>query len=175
MRYVYSTEKPERLIIQSTISETDYHPNKNTPFLRTYEEHIHTTALQPTPYTMNRLTNFLLALVTIVASFIPSVNSFSLLLLPATCYKATHQFQTKLRSGAPSDTDQSYDIPASVGSASERVEDCKRDLIQQCDDHELGSGFSSTIEGKIKDLEQLGEDAGFGQASSLSGLISGEW
>ena len=124
---------------------------------------------------MNRLANFLLALVTVAAS-LPSVYSFSLLLLPATRYKAaTHQFQTKLKTGAPSDTDQSYDIPASVGSASERVEDCKRDLIQQCDDHELGSGFSSTIESKVKDLEQLGEDAGFGQASSLSGLISGEW
>lgn len=31
------------------------------------------------------------------------------------------------------------------------------------------------IENGIRDLEQLGEDAGFGQASSLSGLMSGEW
>ena len=171
MRYFYSTEKPERLIIQRTISETD----TTTQSVESEEHIISHSSINLCKHTMNRLINFLLALVTIVASFIPSVNSFSLLLLPATRYKATHQFQTKLRSGAPSDTDQSYDIPASVGSASERVEDCKRDLIQQCDDHELGSGFSPTIEGKIKDLEQLGEDAGFGQASSLSGLISGEW
>ena len=67
-------------------------------------------------------------------------------------------------------------VPAAVvESASERVENCKRDLIRLCDDHELGSGSSSSVEGKIRELEQLGEDAGFGQASALSGLISGEW
>jgi len=77
---------------------------------------------------------------------------------------------------APSDTDQTDDaIPPAVGSASERVEDCKRNMIQQCDGHELGSGYSAGIENKIRELEQLGEDAGFGQASSLSGLMSGEW
>ncbi|KAL9189754.1 hypothetical protein ACHAXT_009429 [Thalassiosira profunda] len=81
---------------------------------------------------------------------------------------------TSLASAAPSDTDQSSDVPAAVGSAAERVEDCKRELIQQCNSHNLG-GYSSGIESKIKELEQLGEDAGFGQASALSGLISGKW
>ena len=81
---------------------------------------------------------------------------------------------TSLSSAAPSDTDQSSDIPAAVGSAADRVEDCKRELIQQCNSHNLG-GYSAGIEAKIKELEQLGEDAGFGQASALSGLMSGEW
>mmetsp|Transcript_6109 Transcript_6109/g.12021 ORF Transcript_6109/g.12021 Transcript_6109/m.12021 type:complete len:339 (+) Transcript_6109:34-1050(+) len=67
------------------------------------------------------------------------------------------------------------DIPPSVLSASERVEECKRALLQMCDTHALGSGYSAKIQRKIRDLEQLGEDAGFGQASSLSGLLSGEW
>jgi hypothetical protein len=47
-------------------------------------------------------------------------------------------------------------------------------LIQFCDGNELGRS-SADIEGKIKELERLGEDAGFGQASTLSGLMSGEW
>ncbi|KAL9189750.1 hypothetical protein ACHAXT_009425 [Thalassiosira profunda] len=81
---------------------------------------------------------------------------------------------TSLASAAPSDTDQSSDVPAAVGSTAERVEDCKRELTQQCNSHNFG-GYSSGIESKIKELEQLGEDAGFGQASALSGLMSGEW
>ena len=83
---------------------------------------------------------------------------------------------TSLASAAPSDTStDDIIIPPSVESASERVENCKSELIQMCNGHELGSGSSVNIESKIKELEQLGEDAGFGQASSLSGLISGEW
>lgn len=66
-------------------------------------------------------------------------------------------------------------LPPSVAEAAGRIEDCKRELIRQCEDHELGSGYSSGIENKIRELERLGEDAGFGQASSLSGLMSGEW
>ena len=105
----------------------------------------------------------------LVASFSPAPHRTS-----ATVHLRIGR-HSSLNSAAPSDTDTSSSIPPSVESASERVEACKRELIQQCDNHELGSGYSSSIEGKIKDLEQLGEDAGFGQASSLSGLISGEW
>lgn len=57
--------------------------------------------------------------------------------------------------------DSNNDIPPSVLSASERVEDCKRDLIQMCDTHALGSGYSAEIQRKIRDLEQLGEDVSF--------------
>ncbi|KAL7471228.1 hypothetical protein ACHAXS_011523 [Conticribra weissflogii] len=71
--------------------------------------------------------------------------------------------------------DDDGEVPPSVLSASERVEECKRDLIRMCDALALGSGHSAEIEEKIRDLERLGEDAGFGQASSLSGLLSGEW
>lgn len=85
-----------------------------------------------------------------------------------------------LRSGAPSDTD-SYDdgddddVPPAVGSAAERVEDCKRDLVRRCEGRDIGDGRSQGVEDAIRELELLGEDAGFGQASALSGLISGEW
>lgn len=122
----------------------------------------------------------------VVVSNLPIVVAFS---PPSNNLRATHSsassaspalrrnyVPTSLGSAAPSDTDQSDDsVPPAVESASERVENCKRDLIRLCDDHELGSGSSSSVEGKIRELEQVGEDAGFGQASSLSGLISGEW
>ena len=84
------------------------------------------------------------------------------------------QSSSILGSGAPSDTDSYGDVPA-PGSASDRVEVAKRELIEECDAIELGSGRSAGVEGKIRELERLGEDAGFGQASSLSGLVSGEW
>ena len=120
---------------------------------------------------------YLLAALVTIAVALPLSNSFSppLNLYPQSAAAAHHLSTTSLNSGAPSDTAELYDIPSSVGSASERVEDCKQSLIDQCNNHELGSGSSSIVEGKIKELEQLGEDAGYGQASSLSGLISGEW
>lgn len=63
-----------------------------------------------------------------------------------------------------------------VLSASDRIENCKRDLIQKCNVHESGSGKkSSYIENKIVELEQMGVELGFGLESSLSGLLSGEW
>ncbi len=66
------------------------------------------------------------------------------------------------------------DVP--VVSTSERIERCKRDLIQQCNAHESGSGKkSSLIENKILELERLGVELGYGLESSLSGLLSGEW
>lgn len=71
--------------------------------------------------------------------------------------------------------------PLAVGdntivSASDRIENCKRDLIQECDAHESGNGKkSSYIENKIVELEQLGVELGFGLESSFSGLLSGEW
>lgn len=128
----------------------------------------------------------LLAFVAVMAFMFPSASSFS---LPSNNSRhlaiEIHHLSGKgplrrrvglpLGSGAPSDTDQSEDMPPAVGSASDRVEDCKRDLIRQCDDHDLGNGYSAGVESKIRELEHLGEDAGFGQASSLSGLISGEW
>lgn len=76
--------------------------------------------------------------------------------------------------GLPHEVSSSTSASVSL-SASERIEHCKRDLIQHCNDHELGSGKSSTVEKKIRELEQLGAELGFGMESSLSGLISGEW
>ena len=60
-------------------------------------------------------------------------------------------------------------------SPSTRIEDCKRELIRRCDDRVGGDGRSSTVEDSIRELERLGEDLGFGQASSMSGLINGVW
>ena len=71
---------------------------------------------------------------------------------------------------------ETQDNTSSAASASERIENCKRDLIQQCNAHESGSGKkSSTIENKILELERLGAELGIGLESSLSGLLSGEW
>jgi hypothetical protein len=60
---------------------------------------------------------------------------------------------------------------------SSRIEDCKRELIRRCDDRggDGGGGRSPTVEDSIRELERLGEDLGFGQASSTSGLINGVW
>lgn len=125
---------------------------------------------------MHRLLSLLAA---ISAATLPFASPFSLL---STSNSVRHHASTPHRRGmpitslgsaAPSDTSDD-DMPPAVESASGRVDNCKRDLIDQCDDHELGN-HNSGIENKIRELEQLGEDAGFGQASSLSGLMSGEW
>ena len=50
------------------------------------------------------------------------------------------------------------EIPPSLESAAQKIEDCKRDLIQMCDGHDLERGYSSIIEGKIEKLERLGEE-----------------
>mmetsp|Transcript_28273 Transcript_28273/g.60248 ORF Transcript_28273/g.60248 Transcript_28273/m.60248 type:complete len:322 (+) Transcript_28273:35-1000(+) len=134
---------------------------------------------------MHRFLSSLLALGAISVSTLPFAAPFS---LPSNnvrhhASKPHHSARrrgmpiTSLGSAAPPDADQSSgdNIPPAVESASARVDNCKRDLIQQCDDHELGSKYDSSIENKIREMEQLGEDAGFGQASSLSGLMSGEW
>ena len=72
--------------------------------------------------------------------------------------------------------DDETDTNTPIESASERIERCKRELIQQCNDHESGSGKkSSSIENKIMELEQIGKELGFGLELSLSGLLSGEW
>eukprot|EP00956_Cyclotella_meneghiniana_P029934 scaffold74184_cov51-Cyclotella_meneghiniana.AAC.1 len=89
------------------------------------------------------------------------------------CLPASHlRCMKQPKSSFLSSTDE---IPPSLESAAQKIEDCKRDLIQMCDGHDLERGYSSIIEGKIEKLERLGEEADFGQASSLSGLISGEW
>jgi hypothetical protein len=45
-----------------------------------------------------------------------------------------------------------------VESAAQKIEDCKRELVRMCDAHDLGSGYSAGIEGKIGELERLGEE-----------------
>ena len=136
---------------------------------------------------MHRVVPSLTVLVAIVTTTLSSVSSFSLpsnhlrrptvnLPHPSDAPRRSTPTSSSLGSdAAPSDTARADDVPPVVLSAADRVEECKRDLIRQCAGHELGSGYSSGVENKIRELEQLGEDAGFGQASSLSGLMSGEW
>ena len=48
------------------------------------------------------------------------------------------------------------DVPPSVESAAQKIEDCKNDLVRMCDSHDLGNDHSSGIEGKVRKLEGLG-------------------
>jgi hypothetical protein len=50
------------------------------------------------------------------------------------------------------------DRPESVESAAQQIEECKRQLIQMCDSHDLGSGFERNVETKIGELERLGRE-----------------
>lgn len=60
-----------------------------------------------------------------------------------------------------------------------RIEEYKSALIRMCNDRGVSgggvSGRSSTIESSIRELELLGEDLGYGQASLSSGLLNGVW
>ncbi|KAL3784402.1 hypothetical protein HJC23_001286 [Cyclotella cryptica] len=114
--------------------------------------------------------------IAIASLSLPSISSFTLQpkrinIKSPQCHAATTQ--RKASSSACFATNA--DVPQAVKSATDQIEDCKRGLVRMCDAHVLGSGYSSEIEGKIEELEKLGQEADFGQASSLSGLVSGEW
>ena len=65
-------------------------------------------------------------------------------------------------------------ISSNLPQPSIGIENCKRELIRRSVDR--GGGVrSTTVEDSIRELERLGEDLGFGQASSMSGLINGVW
>jgi len=87
--------------------------------------------------------------------------------------KAAYLFRTKtsIRS-EPSDTSgDTFTAPS--GSAVEQLESCKADLVRLCDQSEKTS--LDKIQDLVAELEMLGEQVGIGQASSNSGLLSGEW
>lgn len=72
----------------------------------------------------------------------------------------------------PSDTSgDTFTAPS--GSAVEELESCKADLVQMCTQSEKAP--LDQIQNFVAELEMLGEQVGIGQASSNSGLISGEW
>jgi hypothetical protein len=116
-------------------------------------------------------------LVVVVASVLLSVGS-SFITTPNNNIKFGRRFGNNrshdhLVLGAESNDEN--ELQSSLLSASSRIEDCKKTLIEQCKSHELDSGYSSSINTSICNLEALGEDLGFGQASSVSGLLSGKW
>ena len=77
-----------------------------------------------------------------------------------------------LYSSAPSDTGgDDYTSPS--GSAVEELESCKADLVRICAQSDKPS--LEQVQDLVSELEMLGEQVGVGQASSLGGLLSGEW
>ncbi len=84
-----------------------------------------------------------------------------------------HQLSSQqLFSSAPSDIEE--DGPPPVPKAIiEQIEDAKADLVQTCKSSTKPS--LGTVQSKVQSLEDLAEMGGIGQASSHSGLLSGEW
>uniref|UniRef100_A0A7S4JQH5 Plastid lipid-associated protein/fibrillin conserved domain-containing protein n=1 Tax=Odontella aurita TaxID=265563 RepID=A0A7S4JQH5_9STRA len=81
---------------------------------------------------------------------------------------------TLLRSSSPSDsTDDPFLSSPTRSPSIDRLESQKSDLVRFCT-----SGDKPSIEDvrrKVEELEMLAEQVGMGQASSCSGLLSGEW
>lgn len=61
----------------------------------------------------------------------------------------------------------------STGSILDRIEGAKEDLVQLCNSSTKPS--LEDVRAKVQSLEELAEQGGIGQASSHSGLLSGEW
>lgn len=73
-----------------------------------------------------------------------------------------------LFSSAPSDTaDTDFATPIS-----DDLERSKNDLLNYCQNPDADNIIA---QGKIREVEQLGEQFGIGQGSSFSGLLNGEW
>ena len=94
--------------------------------------------------------NYLLTTLLLTALLLPTALSFSPL-------GSKPQSSRRLTSSSLASSTAASSVPPSIESASERVENCKRVFIQFCDGNELGRS-SADIEGKIKELERLGED-----------------
>mmetsp|Transcript_2722 Transcript_2722/g.5730 ORF Transcript_2722/g.5730 Transcript_2722/m.5730 type:complete len:303 (+) Transcript_2722:128-1036(+) len=89
-----------------------------------------------------------------------------------TPFKAYPPSGATLYSSAPSDTGgDDYTSPS--GSAVEELESCKADLVRSCT--QLDKPSLEQVQDLVSELEMLGEQVGVGQASSLGGLLSGEW
>ena len=88
--------------------------------------------------------------------------------------KAAYLFRTKtsILFSEPSDTSgDTFTAPS--GSAVEELESCKADLVRMCTQPEKAP--LDRMQDLVAELEMLGEQVGVGQASSNSGLLSGEW
>ena len=77
---------------------------------------------------------------------------------------------TKIFSYPSEEEDGSNPIPKKI---IDRIEDAKADLVQLCKSSTKPS--LESVQSKVQLLEELAEMGGIGQASSHSGLLSGEW
>ena len=84
-----------------------------------------------------------------------------------------YRTSSPLYSSAPSDTGGD-DYTAPTGSAVEELERCKASLVGLCDTSSEKPSLDA-VRDLVNELEGLGEQVGIGQASSNSGLLSGEW
>lgn len=113
-----------------------------------------------------------LAYASVTSAFITPQPSASKLSAASSRAHLSLSRPTSLFSSAPSDTGgDDYSVPS--GSVVDELESCKSDLVRLC-----GQSEEASLEGVqdlVSELEMLGEQAGIGQASSNSGLLSGEW
>lgn len=59
--------------------------------------------------------------------------------------------------------------------ASDILEESKAELLRTCSATGASKPSLATVQGKVQVLEEIGEQVGIGQASSHSGLLTGEW
>jgi hypothetical protein len=98
-------------------------------------------------------------------------NSFLLVLLVATVSQSWSWSTTKLNVQRPTRLQQSS-TASSADTTLERVDRLKSDLVKAC---QVSTKNKEDVRRLVRELEQTAEQAGVGQASSSSGLLSGEW
>ncbi len=87
--------------------------------------------------------------------------------------RTTTATTTTLFSSTDEEEDGSSPIPKKI---IDRIEDAKADLVQLCKTSSTSTKPSlASVQSKVQMLEELAEQGGIGQASSHSGLLSGEW
>jgi len=77
---------------------------------------------------------------------------------------------TTLMESSVSDVEETTSSLSSV----EELENLKQDLVQYCSSSSSKPSLENVRE-KVRNLEELAEQIGIGQASSTSGLLNGEW
>jgi hypothetical protein len=82
--------------------------------------------------------------------------------------------QPLFSSSVPSDVSETF-VVASSSPTPATLDALKEDLVRACKQGKNGATSLDEIQRLVRDLEDTGEQLGIGQASSLSGLLSGEW
>jgi hypothetical protein len=80
--------------------------------------------------------------------------------------------------GTATPTNLHSSVPSDVSYSSSTVDALKADLIRACTSASSSSSKKpdlDTIRMMVRELEDTAEEMGIGQASSLSGFLSGEW